>query len=393
MVGYRNLIYRANLNVSLPASFSPATAASSSEQWQSTTQNLGQYLIWKNSKDAWVFYGGQLQKITNTNYPVTTVPGVVNLDDTVYVMDADGVIYGSNLSDPFTWSALNFITADYQADTGVAIAKYGQNVVALKSKSLQFFYDAGRYPGSPLLPIVSSNRRVGCVHAGTVVATNDNVVWVACTEEKGRYVAMLNGMEPVSISTPDIERILDSWVPVNGATATAVRTNGHDFYVLNLQSFNLSLIFDFHEKQWHVWQSSSLGRFPASNYVTDGLQDFLQDLSVGVLYLFDPTAYQDNGAAITCSSNGVMVDNGTNVRKFCGSLTVIGDRRANTSPNNATVSWSDDDGQTYSAGYTVDLTKPRPKVPRVGSFRRRRFKITHASNNPMRLEAFELEIA
>lgn len=386
-------IYRATLNVTRASSYSPSTGATTTEQWQSTTQNAGQYLVWKNTADAWVFYNDALQKITSSNYPQSTVSGVANLDDTVYVMDAAGVIYGSNLSDPFTWSSLNYITADYEPDTGIAIAKYGQSIVALKSTTTQFFYDAGRFPGSPLLPIVSANCRVGCVSANTVVSLHDNLLWVARTQQRGRFVAMLNGTTPVAVSTPAVDRILDAWFPTSQDTATAVRTNGHTFYFLTLGNSNLTLVYDLGEKQW--WIARSLitfgNKLGASNYVTDGSQDYLQDAALGILYRFDPATYQDAGIEIDVTADGTLVDNNTNKRKFCGSLTVIGDRTG-TSPNNATVSWSDDDGQTFSSGYTVDLTKPRPKVPRVGSFRRRRFKVTHSSNNPMRLEALELEI-
>jgi len=175
---------------------------------------------------------GQLQKITSLNYPTSTVPGIVNLDDTVYVMGPDGTIYGTNLSDPFTWSANNYIVADYQADRGVCIARNGQNVIAFKSTSMQFFYDAGRYPGSPLLPIVSANQMVGCVAAGSVVNMDNTIVFMATTGAADRYIAMLNGTTPVKISTPAIDRILYSWTPGSDCYAQNIKTNGHDFEVM-----------------------------------------------------------------------------------------------------------------------------------------------------------------
>lgn len=384
-------VYRATLNTSMASSFSPATSASTIEQWQIATQNAGQYLVFKNTADAWVLYAGTLQKISSTNYPASTVWGLVNLDDTMYVMDQNGVIYGSNLSDPFTWSANNYITADYESDLGIGIAKYGQMLVAFKSTSMQFFYDAGRFPGSPLLGIPSANTRIGCVWAPSIVNANGTLFWVARTEEAGRYVAFLNGTTPTRVSTPDVERILTSWIPQGFDAAFALRMNGHDFYVLNLQSLSLTLVYDMQEKRWHMWKTAGLA-FQGRNYVTDGQNNYVQDATVGNLYVLSSVVYQDNGIDISVSTTGLEVDGGTNVRKFCGGLTVIGDRLAASSPNNAVVLWSDDDGQTYSSGYTVDLTQERPKVPRVGSFHRRRFKVTHASNNPMRLEALELEI-
>ncbi len=393
VVGYRKLIYRATLNVALPSSFSIATGGATTDQFKFTTQNAGQFIVFKNTTDAWVLYAGVAQKITSTNYPQSTVPGIANLDDTVYVMDAAGVIYGTNLSDPFTLSSLNFITADYEADLGIAIQKYQNYVVALKSTSLQFFYDAGRYPGSPLLPVISANARIGCASAAFVVPMDNTLVFMARTEQRGNYIAMLNGFTPVKISTPDIDRILDSWLASSGDTAFSVRVNGHDFYVMTIAGRDITLAFDFVEKRWHIWRTGATpAKFRASNYATDGIVDYLQDMALGIVYAVSPVTYQDNGAAITLSATGVKVDGGTNERKFCSSLTVIGDRQASTSPNTASISWSDDDETTFSTPITVDLTAARPRVNRCGSFRRRTHRITHAANNPFRVEAFELNV-
>ena len=87
-------------------------------------------------------------RVTDPNYPPRTVPGVVNLDSTVYVMDAAGVIYGCDLSNPTVWGSLNFVTAEYEADTAVCLAKVQNYVVALKDWTTQFFYDTGAGQGS-----------------------------------------------------------------------------------------------------------------------------------------------------------------------------------------------------------------------------------------------------
>lgn len=393
LVNVTNQIYRATLNVALPSSFTISTGGATTDQFKFTTQNAGQYLVFKNTTDAWVLYAGTAQKITSTNYPQSTVPGIVNLDDTVYVMDAAGVIYGSNLSTPFVWSSLNFITADYESDLGIAIAKYQNYLVAFKSTSLQFFYDAGRYPGSPLLPDKNATSRVGCASAAFIVPMDNTLVFMARTEQRGNYIAMLNGFMPTKISTPDIDRILDSWLPATSDTAFSIRVNGHDFYLITLGGRDITLAFDFIEKRWHIWRTGATpAKFRASNYATDGLIDYLQDMALGIVYSVSPVIYQDNSAAITLSATGVKVDGGTNERKFCSSLTVIGDRQSSTSPNTATVSWSDDDEVTFSSGVSVDLTTARPRVNRCGSFRRRTHRITHAANNPFRVEAFELAL-
>lgn len=388
---YRNSIYRATLNVSLPSSFVISTGGATTDQFDFATQNAGAYLVFKNTTDAWILYAGTVQKISSTNYPQSTVSGIVNLDDTVFVMDINGVIYGSNLSDPFTWSSLNFITADYESDLGIAIRKYQNYVVAFKSTTTQFYYDAGRYPGSPLLPVLNATCRVGCVAAGSIASMDNTLVFMASTNTFGRYIAALNGFTPVRISDASIERILESVdLTFNRVFAFSIRIDGHDFYVISFSAANITIAYDFTEKTWHKMSSGS-NFFSGINYVTDGTTDYLQDYAVGKIYSVNPAVYSDAGANINVSATGDIVDAGTNERKFCSSLTVIGDRRSNASPNNATISWSDDDGQTYSSGVTVDLTLSRPRANRLGSFRRRRHRIAHSDgNNPFRVEAFEL---
>jgi hypothetical protein len=387
-------VYRATLNVALPGSFSPATGASNSEQWQSVTQNAGQYLIWKNTVDAWVLHAGILEKITSPNYPTVTVPGVANLDDTVYVMGPDGTIYGSDLSTPFVWSANNYITADYQSDVGIAIASNQQYVVAFKSLSTQFFYDAGRYPGSPLLPVVSANQKIGCVAAGSIVNMDNTIVFMATSGAADRYIAMLNGTSIQKVSTPAIDRILYKWVPDAFCYAQNIKMNGHDFYVLTLKSSTVTLAYDFVEQRWHTMGTAVQANtyFTGINYVTDGTYGYVQDLLFGLIFKYDPSVYQDAGSTITVSATTSKFDGGTNNRKFCGSATVIGDRTTSTSPNNASLQWSDNDGQIWSTAQTVDLTSAYPRVNRLGSFHRRQFRLTHTSNNPMRVEAIELEV-
>lgn len=392
-VSFTNNIYRATLNVALAVSFSPATGGATTDQFDFETQNAGDYLVFKNTTDAWVFYGGLVSKITSTNYPVkNVVRGLVNLDDTIYVMDSNGVIYGSDLSTPFNWSANNFITADFLADTGVMIVKYKNLVLALKSNSMQFFQDAGRFPGSPLLPVIQYNAKVGCISAAFVVQMMDTVVWIARNEKGTPYVAVLDGITAKKISTPAVDRLLTQWPGANVFdTAFGTRINGHYCYVFIFGATAISMAYDFTEEQWWIINTGS-SNFSSSHSVSDGVNYYLQDIQLGAIYQILSGLYQDSGVAMTSIIQTIKVDGGTNTRKFTAGLTVIGDRRDHSGANNLTVQWSDDDAQTFNTGVTVDLTLARPRISRTGSFRRRTYKLTHASNNPFRLEALEQEI-
>jgi hypothetical protein len=391
---FTNNIYRGNINTALPASFTPSgTGATTTEQWQFTTQNLGAYLILKNTADAWIYYAGVLQQITDSNYPTSTVPGVENLDDTVYVMDSKGVIYGTALSTPFTWPANNYITADFESDTGVRLTKYKSLLVALKSTTTQFFRDAGRYPGSPLLPSTQYNMRIGCISAASVVKMLDTVVWMARGEDAQPYICYLTGPGTVQrISTPAVERLLRGYSASAQDNATSLRMNGHDWYILTLTFLPFSLIYDFAEQEWFIAQDPSGSYWKASNYVSDGTLDYFQMINASALAIVTPVTYQDNNVTFTATILLPRLDDGNNMVKFHTAATVIGDRRVGgIGTSNITLSWSDDDTLTFTTGSTVDLAAPRPRFTRLGSFYRRNYRLQHSSNNSMRLEALEVE--
>ena len=84
------------------------------------------------------------------------------------------------------------------------------------------------------------------------------------------------------------------------------------------------------------------------------------------------------------------LDFDTYKRKRLNRLTLVGADSRETST--CGVSWSDDDGQTWSTARNVDLNDARPTLTRLGTFRKRQFRITNSSDAPMELEAMELDV-
>jgi hypothetical protein len=366
------------------------TAAPNTEQWQFVTVNSNQYLVLKNTYDFWYLYANQMKKVTDVNYPARTVPGVVNLNSTVYVMDSAGVIYGSALQDPTVWESLNFLTAEYEADAGVRIAKLQNYVVALKANTTQFFYDSGIFPGTSLRPMQNANLRIGCASAGSVVAMDNTLVYMAQTFQMGRSIVMLNGFSPQKVSNPYIDRLLDA-DSLQTVYSYSIKINGHDFYVLTLVNTNYTLVYDLVEKEWHIWTFIMDGiRFNCNNYVTDGTFTFLQGETDGFIYYMIPTAYWDAGVPIRVAMMGDLVDFQSGQYKFCSRLQVVGDKYFSSNP--VTVWWTDDNYLTLKGGITVDMSSQRPKIDRMGRFERRGHYLTHTANMPLRLEAVEITV-
>lgn len=198
---------------------------------------------------------GTLTHVTDVNYPVTTVRGLVYLDGTFYVMDQYGQIWGSAVNDFTTWSALNVINAQSEPDAGVCLTKYNQYVIAFGDFTTQFFFDAGNSTGSPLSPVSNGDMAIGCAAGDTVQQIGKNVFFVSQAKAQGQAtsrgfaVSMFEGMSVTDISTKDVERImnLDGLVGAWGATVNFL---GHDLYVLTLKTSVQTLVYDTVTKLW-----------------------------------------------------------------------------------------------------------------------------------------------
>src|SRR5574341_1220814 len=113
---------------------------------------------------------------------ITTVPGVVYLDGTIYVMDEQGKIYGSDILLPLAWDPLNFISADSEGDTGIALTRHLNYVIAFKERSTEILYNAGNAaPGSPLSKMTNAISEIGCAAGGSIAFTDNSVYFMSAS--------------------------------------------------------------------------------------------------------------------------------------------------------------------------------------------------------------------
>lgn len=204
--------------------------------------------------------------ITGTGGKVT-VPGIVYLDNTFYVMSANAVIYGSDLNDATSWNALNFVGANIEPGVGKALAKSQNYVIAFKEWSTEFFYDAANAVGSPLSTVGNGFNLVGCANGDSVSNLDGTLFWVSQTRQKGRGVHMMQGLQEQQISTPDIERILNLST-LASIYSFGVKIAGHSFYVLTLVDLNMTLVFDLVSKAWTQWSSLTAGAAVSVSSIT-----------------------------------------------------------------------------------------------------------------------------
>ena len=185
----------------------------------------------------------------------TTVPGVVYLDDYIFVGRTDGEIQNCNRSDFTVWDALDFITPEKEPSLLVAIAKSLNFLVAFKQWDTEFFYDAEvSPPGSPLLPQDSAYLKLGCAAAQSICEFDGGIIFVSKRDQlqRSREVHVLNGLTPQKVSTPEVERLLNA-DDLDTVYSAYLSTAGHQLYVLTLVTSELTLVYDFNNGFWYQW--------------------------------------------------------------------------------------------------------------------------------------------
>lgn len=311
-----------------------------------------------------------------------------------YIVLAKGSdVYTCDLDEPTKWSSENFLSAEMFPDAVVGLSRQNNQVVVYGASSTEFFYDAANASGSPLSRNDSTTMQMGNAAPYCTYANEQFCIFISQSESGGRAVFQVKGFQPNKISDEYIERILDAETDMSDVRGFGLRTKGHLFFVINLKTLGRTLVYDVDEKLWHEWSSNTNGSHTvfAYDFMADNLSGYayLLHASNGTVYKLDPAVYLDDATTILCELITNKYDMDTYHRKFMHSIKLICDRYATA--NDVSLYWSDDDYQTWSNAKTIDLTDDFPAFHRLGSFRRRAFKLTHASNNPLRVESMECE--
>lgn len=350
------------------------------------------YLAVIDGTDGWLINSSDtVSQISDVDFPSATTYHTENIDGYTLVINTDtGAVHNSDIDDPSSWVSTNFITPEMYPDGAQALTRYKNMFVVFGRTSCEFFYNAANASGSPFSRAQQYSQEVGIAGVKTLARVNDKIFFVGQNVSGNRSVYTIEKDKFNPISPDPYNRILNSeGSDISNADAMIVNFNGHPCYALSLNTADRTFCYDMSSEQWFEIDSSSAKfAYLESTHIDTGLT-LVQHRTNGKIYSVSPTIYQDDGSNFTCSVVTNLVDLGTNKRKFLTRLDIMGDRPSASS--NLSVSWSDDDYQTFSTARTVDLTK-HTFLRNCGTFRRRAFKLSYSDNYPLRLEFMELEV-
>ena len=344
-------------------------------------------LILHNTTNAYYTTGGAPVAIALPT--ALLVPGAAYLDGTTYfgALISDD-LYGSGINDPATWNALNVIKAQSEPDYIVYVTKQLAYVVVMKQWTIECFWNAGNAAGSPLSRAQGTLLPFGCKDAGSVQEFENVIIWAAQTRAGSVSVMMMEGLRPQVISTPAIERVLQtaSWT---GLRSWSARFNGHRFYVLTLNNSNITLAYDLTTGLWFQWglgTSQTYLPIVDATWAPNFNDTYLQHEN-GSIYTMTGSYAKDDNLTIVMDLYTDEWDGGTQAKKYLKRMDFLTDRRAT---GNIKVRHSEDDYVTWSNFRNVDLSRKRPNLDDCGTFRKRAWHVRHEEDTALRLKAIEL---
>lgn len=390
---------------------------------------VGSYLVLIDpaNSQAWTITTGDVvTQITDVDFPATLAFGGSTLNSSLYVMDTDGVIYGSALNDPTSWSALNYTTAERQPDGGSYLGHHHDHLVAYGPRTIEFFYDAANATGSPL------NRRqdiaylMGCNNGESIWEDGDRSFFIGTNASGGLGVYSIEQFNVKKISEDELDSFITQAIVKNGysVVGSGFSADGRLIYVLTFYltvtdiNPSTSLAYDSVSGLWLFIKTSLDGRttLPLIDWsIRDGvlprygegilsngdlitLNDNLipNDTNLGGDYFVSGYIASGYYASATASSVGIDVvlrtgqnDFGSGEWKFAGNLKLIGDLTANS--QTVSISYADGNNATFSTARSIDASTNRI-LSRLGRFKRRNHQVTHSSTDLLQLESLEVEL-
>ena len=333
--------------------------------------------------------------IIDADFPTGIVGEFMEIDGYGLIATQGGLLYNSDLNSVTAWSALGFLSANQETDSGVGLARYKAQILFFGAASIEYFYNAGNATGSPLTRISKAVSGVGAYlsanspRASCIASGLDMIVWAVGVDVLGTMVYMISPEGMRKISTPAIETLfaLDALYAIS---ITRDVSNTNICLSGKIGSSVLNFLYCVENGLWTDAAYSIVTRFSTALRGSGGSTQCI-DLggTTGAVFAPVATTFTDNAAAFTMTIQKAKWDAGTNKKKFVSEIELLGSDIQSSGAT--TLNISTDDFATQDLLGTFDNTLIDPVITRCGSFAGgASFQLTHNANTAWRAKALRI---
>lgn len=196
------------------------------------------------------------------------------------------------------WNALDFATAEKNADGLMGIGVAGNVLTLIGERSTEFFQNTGNADNQ----FVRMNATgTGCIAKRSVRSVTilrpdlitDTLMWVAADKDGSPAgVIMQADYTAKKVSPEALDRVIEAEPDKASISATSYVDRGHGFYVLS--GTDWTWVYDTATDLWHE-RSSSGGRWRVSHICQFGGMLIAGDATTGELYRMRHDIYEEDG--------------------------------------------------------------------------------------------------
>lgn len=342
------------------------------------------------SQTAWTSTAiGAFSQISTAAFTALAHQGKMEFLDGFSFISTRNRVYNSDINKFTGWTG--FLDRQSKQDIGTGLAKLGRQIISFGTASMEVYDNAGTATFSPL--VLSSAHQYGL--ASTVVTgqrhysavLDGRLYWVGANPGG---VFAFDGKVVEKVSSIAIDKILSerqfyavSVIGWQGQRAIAISIDTVD------AATQRAFLFFPRWNDWFEWHSTV--------FIPQACQR-LENVCLGVgnnqhkLYAIAQTSdnYQDAGTDYTWTQQ-FKIPRRSNRRSRMPMCGVVASTARSAS--SLGVSFSDDDGQTWSAVRNIDLTVNKKHLYRCGAFTDRTVRLTHTANLDCRVESFIARVA
>lgn len=237
-----------------------------------------------------------LAYIADSNAP-TTCTFVSFIDQYLVANDtSNDKFYYSNVGDPFTWSSLNFATAESNFDRSVCITVKNRNIIIFGEASVEFWQNDGVTPFKRRSDIFINE---GTFSPYSITDTSQGIFFI----NNNREVKLLSVTGQLTKVSDSFDSVFQGLSSVSDAFGDNYVVGGKGFYVLTFPTDGKTYVYDYIQgywAEWAYWSSSDFARYRGNNYTYAAGWNFhiVGDYNDDKLYKSSFSYYDDNGTTM-----------------------------------------------------------------------------------------------